>query len=363
MDGTAIVLTNGFGDQSSAKTAHGLVRGTDRYRIKAVIDPLNPGKDAGEMLDGKHRDIPVFDTLAAFLESKPGKVDFAIIGIATKGGVFPRAMQPTVESAIRHGISIVSGLHEYLGDIPEIAQLAQEHRVQIIDIRRPKPKSQLHFWTGDIRKVTCPRVAVLGTDCNLGKRTTARLLVQAAHQQGLNAQMIYTGQTGWMQGGKYGFVFDATYNDFVSGEVEHAIVRCFEETQPDVIFIEGQSSLRNPSGPCGSEFIVSGGAQYVVLQHAPARRYFQGFEEIQASIPSLKSEVTLIRMYGAQTLAVTLNTTGLDKRETLRYKVQFEDELGIPVVLPLQEGVDSIIHQLKTLSGQKNPVVDGGSAV
>ena len=35
--------------------------------------------------------------------------------------------------------------------------------------------------------------------------------------------MIYTGQTGWLQGGEYGFIFDSTLNDFVSGELENAI--------------------------------------------------------------------------------------------------------------------------------------------
>jgi len=359
MDGTAIILTNGFQDQGSAKTAHGLVRSGDRYQIKAVIDPQNGGKDAGELLDGHHRNIPVFENISALLESKPGQIDYAIIGIATKGGIFPREMQPTVEAAIRQGIALVSGLHEYLGDIPQLAELARYHQVQIIDIRRPKPKNQLHFWTGSIRKVTCPRIAVLGTDCNLGKRTTTRFLVTAAKEAGLRAEMIYTGQTGWMQGGKYGLIVDSTYNDFVSGEIEHALVSCFEETRPDVIFIEGQSSFRNPSGPCGSEFLVSGQAQAVVLQHAPGRRYYQGFEQAQAQIPSLKSEVAIIRLYGAQTLAVTLNTSGLDKRQALRYKIQYKDELGIPVVLPLEEGVDRIVPLIKTLAERPFPAGDG----
>ncbi|MES2731226.1 MAG: DUF1611 domain-containing protein [Bacteroidota bacterium] len=357
MDGTAIILTNGFQDPNSAKTAHGLVRGTDRYHIRAVIDPKNAGKEAGELLDGQPRGIPIFETVQAFLASGLEKVDFAIIGIATKGGVFPREMQPSVEAVLRAGISMVSGLHEYLGDIPELAALAHEHQVKIIDIRRPKHKSQLHFWTGDIDKVTCPRVAILGTDCNMGKRTTTRFLTEAANQAGLRAEMIFTGQTGWMQGGKYGFVFDATYNDFVSGEIEHAIVSCFEETQPDVIFIEGQSALRNPSGPCGSELLVSGGAKAVVLQHAPARKYYNGCEDVKVEIPSLKSEIMLIRMYGAETLAITLNTADLDPTEALRYKLQYEDELGIPVLLPLEEGVDQIIPLIKNLIGQSNLLV------
>ena len=114
---------------------------------------------------------------------------------------------------------------------------------------------------GAIREVRAPRVAVLGTDCALGKRTTARLLVEACRRAGLRAEMIFTGQTGWMQGGRYGFILDSTPNDFVAGEVEHAIVTCDREARPDVIVIEGQSAFRNPSGPCGAELVVSGQAR------------------------------------------------------------------------------------------------------
>ncbi len=68
-------------------------------------------------------------------------------------------------------------------------------------------------------KVKCPKIAVLGTDCALGKRTTTRFLVEAMRKAGFKAEMIYTGQTGWMQGAKYGFIFDSTLNDFISGEM------------------------------------------------------------------------------------------------------------------------------------------------
>ncbi|MEM1359258.1 MAG: signal peptidase I, partial [Bacteroidota bacterium] len=40
------------------------------------------------------------------------------------------------------------------------------------------------------------------------------------------------GQTGWMQGSKYGFIFDSTLNDFVSGELTHAILQAYKNEQP-----------------------------------------------------------------------------------------------------------------------------------
>ncbi len=121
--------------------------------------------------------------------------------------------------------------------------------------------------------------------------------------------MIYTGQTGWLQGGQYGFIFDSTLNDFVSGELEHAIVSCWEETRPDLILLEGQSALRNPSGPCGPELLISGNAKQVILVHAPKRKYFDN-EAHWGEIPPVETEIALIRQYGAQVLALALNTEG-----------------------------------------------------
>ena len=58
---TAIVLTDGMLQTLDAKTAHGLIRGTERYDIAAVIDSVHTGKDAGEVMDGIHRNIPVIE--------------------------------------------------------------------------------------------------------------------------------------------------------------------------------------------------------------------------------------------------------------------------------------------------------------
>ncbi|MFC6999345.1 DUF1611 domain-containing protein [Rufibacter roseus] len=347
MDGNAIILTDGLLNQYPAKTAHGLIRGTERYNIIGVIDAVSAGSDAGEVVDGKPRGIKVYSDLTDFLKSSEEKADYCLVGIAPKGGKLPAAMKKTIKEAIIQGINIVSGLHEYLSDMPDLASLADEYNVQLVDVRKPKPKSELHFWTGRILDVAAPRVAVLGTDVRMGKRTTTRMLTQAAEAAGLKAQMIFTGQTGWMQGRGKGFILDSTYNDFVSGELEHAIVSSYEEHQPDVIFVEGQAALRNPSGPCGSEYLVSGQIKYVVLQHAPARVYFDDNEDLGFKIPPISTEIQLIELYGAEVLAVTLNTAGLSLEEAKAYQQQYQQELGLPVILPLEDGVGQIIDLVK----------------
>ena len=348
----AIVITAGYLDTSNGKTAHGLIRGTERFNVLGIIDHKHPGRDAGEVLDGRKRGIPVFATLADFAAVVKEPVKYCILGVATKGGVIPESIQVMLKEALEHGYSLVNGLHDYISDHPELANLAKEKGLEIIDVRKPKKFKDLHFWSGTIKNVHCPKIAVLGTDCALGKRTTTRFLMEAMREVGFKAEMIYTGQTGWMQGAKYGFIFDSTLNDFISGEMEHAIVKCWEEAKPDIIFIEGQSSLRNPSGPAGSEWIVSAAADAVVLQHHPVRKQYKDLEFYPAYIADLKDEINLIQIYGAPTVAITVNTAKMNEADARAYATQKEKELGIPVVLPLEDSVNRLVPIFKKMIGE-----------
>lgn len=344
----ALVLTNGLYQSSDAKTAHGLVRGSERFLIAGIIDHAETAnKDAGELLDGKHRSIPIYADLAAAIKSVPDATTL-IIGVATVGGKLPVDMLVIIKAAISNGLSIVNGLHDYLNDHSDLVELAQKNNSTLIDIRKPKKREDLHFFTGDIFNIKTPIVAVIGMDCAMGKRTTARMLMQACSKENIKAEMIYTGQTGWLQGSKYGFVFDSTLNDFVSGELENAILTCNKEVSPDIIFLEGQSALRNPSGPCGLELLISGNAKHVVLLFAPKRIYFDN-EEHWGKIPSVESEIAIIEQFGSKVIALAMNTEGCSNEEAFAIKASMESTLHIPVLLPIQEGVAPLIPILKSL--------------
>ena len=215
---------------------------------------------------------------------------------------------------------------------------------------------ELRFWTGAIARVRAPRLALLGTDCAVGKRTTARLLVEACRSVGLRAEMIYTGQTGGMQGSRYGFVLDATPNDFVAGELEGAIVACDEEARPDLIIIEGQSSLRNPSGPCGAELLVSAGARAAILQHAPGRPDFKGHAGCGRSFLDRRARAhPPLRRAGAG--------DQLERRSPRRggaaggKRRLLGAQLGLPVVAPLadEDGVTALLPGVQRYVAQRSP--------
>lgn len=353
---TAIVFTHNLLNTTFAKTCHGLLRGTSRFEILAVVDSAQAGKDAGEVLDGIPRGVPVFQSVAEFLEQGWQQPKYCVVGIALPGGRLPESCRSELIQAMRNGMSIVCGLHQFLTDDPEFQLIAKENGVEIIDVRRSRPTSELHFWNGKIYSVPTPIIAMLGTDCAVGKRTTGRFLMEACNAAGIKTEMIYTGQTGWMQGYKHGFILDATANDFISGEIERVIIECDSESSPDLILIEGQGSLRNPSGPCGSELLLSGNIKGVILQHAPARKYFIDLEDFGCQLPSLEDEIKLIANYGAETLAVTLNEEEWDPTETLDYQQHLSEKLSIPVVRPLADGLESLVPVIRKFMGKSTAI-------
>ncbi len=349
----AVIITNGFLCHSDGKTAHGLIRGSSRYTILAVLDQVHAGRDAGELLDDQHRGIPVFGSVSELMEQTVPVPQYAIIGVALDGGILPDSWKSTLLELLAHGVSLVSGLHSRLEDDSELMRMARDSGAEIIDIRKPKPVEALHFFSGAIYQVTAPRVAVLGTDCAVGKRTTCRLLMEMCRQHSIKTEMIYTGQTGWLQGFPYGFILDATPNDFVSGELEQAIVQCASERDPDLILLEGQSALRNPHGPCGAEFILSGHVRQVILQHAPFRPYFENLIRPECRIPTVQQEIELIKCYGAETIAVCLNGEGGTVEELNAYHRKLEQEIGIPVIQPLRQGLAALLQPIRQIAAQK----------
>jgi len=347
VNGTAIVLTNGWLNNIHAKTAHGLLRDSRRFKILGLVDPVHHGNDAGKIVNNKPNGINIFKDIPTAISEVGENPAFCIVGVAMHGGKFPPSLRGEVIQAMELGMSIVCGLHTFLSDDPEFSQIARENNVQLIDVRKPRPANELRFWSGEIYSVKAPRIAMLGTDCALGKRTTGQLLEVACNKNGIKTELIYTGQTGWIQGFKHGFLFDSTVNDFIGGEIERVILECERESSPDLMLIEGQSSLRNPYGPCGSEFLLCGDAKGVILQHAPGRKTFDGVDPPRGLIPPIEEEIELISLYRSRTIAVTLNEENSTDEETRTYQTQLEQKLSIPVVRPLKEGVDRLLPYIR----------------
>jgi uncharacterized NAD-dependent epimerase/dehydratase family protein len=79
---------------------------------------------------------------------------------------------------------------------------------------------------------------------------------------------------------------------------------------------------------------------------APKRKYFEN-DPTWGEIPSVESEIHLTACYGAEVIALAMNTENCSPEEKTTYQKLYEDKLKIPVLLPLEEGVDRVVPLIK----------------
>lgn len=327
---TAIVYCEGNFARIDGKTANGLVRHSEAYRILSLIDSTYSGQDSGLVLDGVMNGIPIFGHLEAAVAHEAVIPDTLIYGMAPSTGRLSPEDRSVVLQAVGLGMNIVSGLHEYLSDDSEIANAASERNVTIRDIRKPKLSKDMRLFDGSVSGVSALRIAILGTDCAIGKRTTATVLTHALNAKGIKTVLVGTGQTGLMQGSKYGVALDAVPPQFCCGELEGAIVAASDTEQPEIILIEGQGALSHPAF-CTSAFILRGSQpDAVILQHAPKRAHRCDFPSMPMPTPA--SEIALIEAFAnTKVIGVTLNHEGMTETEITDTIAAQSHKLGLPV--------------------------------
>lgn len=342
---TAIVYCEGNFGAIDGKTANGLVRYSEKYEILSVIDSKKAGLDAGVVLGDAPNGIPVLRDLNQALVSAKKLPGYFIFGMAPSSGMLSTYERGLVIEAMSHGMNIVNGLHEFLNDDPVFKAASLANNVTIVDIRKPRDKKDLHLFSGKIADVTCPRIAVLGTDCAIGKRTTATILTRALNEYGVKAVMIGTGQTGLIQGARYGIALDAVPSQFCCGELEATIIEAFEAEDPDIIIVEGQGALSHPAFSTSS-FILRGTCpDGVVLQHAPGREYRCDFDQMPMPTPS--SEVNLIETFSdTKVIGLTINHEKMTDAEIETAIMTFERELDIPVTDALSRSPDHLVEMV-----------------
>jgi len=349
-EGNAIVYCEGAFNTPNGKTAHGLVRFTNRYRVLSVVDSRYADQDAGAVLDGKANRIPIFGSLKQAvkeIDSHTHPATHFVVGLAPDGGRLNSKARQDAKNAVSFGLNVDCGLHDYLSEDSEMKKLAAQYDVKIRDIRKPPRIQKLHFFSGKIEEVKALKIAVLGTDSAIGKRTTAWLIVNGFKDLGLRAEMIGTGQTAWMQGVKYGLIMDSLVNDFVAGEIEHAVWSAWRDEKPDIIVIEGQGSLMNPAYPGGFEILAAGRPDIIILQHAPARLEYDGFPGYP--IQPLTQQIQVIELLsGKPVVAVTINHEGLSFDQIPSVCDAIQKEVGLPAFDVLRDGAGAFVKFLKS---------------
>lgn len=325
-----LILAEGELGIFSAKTAVAVMR----YRphdVAAVLDSRYAGRTAREVL-GVPCDAPVVATVAEGLALRATAL---LIGIAPAGGQLPEAWRVTIRDALVAGLDVVSGLHVFLGDDPELAALTRVKGRRLVDLRRPPGRQPIAHARA--RETRALRVLTVGSDCNVGKMVTALELSTAARAAGRTARFVATGQTGMLIAGD-GITLDRVPGDFMAGFVEEMVL---EMGDAEVVAVEGQGSLIHPAYSGVTAALLHGALpDAMVLCHVPTRPRLRNQE---VPIPPLRELVALYEaflrpLHPGRVVAVSLNGTGLTDDELVAAVRATEAETGLPAADPIRHG-------------------------
>jgi uncharacterized NAD-dependent epimerase/dehydratase family protein len=327
-----LILAEGkSGDAHYGKTMRGVVAYSPHPTV-AIVDSDRAGET--------YEQIPIVASVEDGLAYEP---DTALVGVATQGGRFPPAWRELLKESISAGLHVENGLHEFLSDDPEIAQLASKHGVELRDLRKPPPG--LSVPTGENLRVQAKIVLTVGSDCAIGKKTVAIELDRAARARGLRSEFVPTGQTGIAIAG-WGIAVDAVVADFLAGAAEWLVVEGARRGG-EVLFVEGQGALVHPAYSGVTMGLLHGSAPHaLVLCHRAGAEVVEGYPD--HPLPSLAELVELherasLPLRPARVAGIALNTHGLNDEDARAAAAAARAETGLPADDPVRFGGDSLL--------------------
>lgn len=339
-----IALLMHEGTQSTmGKTGLSLLR-FSQSPIVAVIDHQAAGQSLPQ-LTGIDKDIPIVGSLTEALTYTP---DVLAIGIAPSGGKLPEPWFREIEQAVQAGLSIVNGLHTPMAHHPNLQPWLRDHQ-WVWDVRQEPPG--LTVGTGQARQLPCKRVLAVGTDMSVGKMSAILALHRASLERGLRSKVIATGQTNLMLGDD-GIPLDAIRVDYASGAVEAQMMKYGHDH--DVLFVEGQGSLLNPSSTATLPLIRGSQPTHLVLVHRAGQRHIYNCPHVK--IPALNSVIALYEQVAtaggafapAPVVAIALNTGHLSQEEADTAIAAVTAETQLPCTDIFRYGAGKILDPILT---------------
>lgn len=339
-----VILTEGKTDPLTAKTANVLLR----YRgddVVALLDSTQAGKTAGELL-GVGGDTPVVASLDEVPLIDGEGPDTLLIGVATAGGKVPAESIAVCHDAIRRGMSLVSGMHQFLSDDPELVAAAAEAGVAIHDVRKNHERD---VATRQGIDDACTRILTVGQDCSVGKMVAALEVARGLQRRDVDAKFVATGQTGIMVEGD-GLPIDCVVSDFVNGACEN-LVRANQHH--DVMVFEGQATITHPRFSAVSCGLLHGCNPHgMILGYEVGRTHIRGMDHLP--LPPLRSVLEAyehLAAFGepAKVIAVAMNSRTCTDAEADAERERVREEFGLPVADPIRHGPDELVDAVLAL--------------
>lgn len=191
-----------------------------------------------------------------------------------------------------------------------------------------------------------PLVFVGGTSQECGKRTTTRLLGKEAIERGLEVGVISTDEMGLEQPVDINFRAGSLSVMDVAAAIMGSVRYLEEEKNPDIIFIEGQSSLTERGNPhprgLSASILIGSMPDATVLCHRPNHPYRKprGIKEEIRAIEALEP---------TKVIGISLNLRNINDRSIME---EYEKRFGLPVVDVKNGGASRLMDVITEYIGE-----------
>lgn len=185
-----------------------------------------------------------------------------------------------------------------------------------------------------------PVIFVGGTSQECGKRTTTKNLGIEADKRGLTSAIISTDEMGIEEPTDFNFRAGSLSAMDVPAAILSAIKYVEEEKNPDIIFIEGQSSLTEKGNPhprgLSAAILIGAAPDAVIIGHRPNHPY----REPRGILEEIKA-IEAIEPTKVVGLSINLKNAELDMDEEY-----FESMIDIPVADVYNNGASKLLDAI-----------------
>ncbi len=310
-------------------------------KVLCVIAKGKAGNDVSDYVEY----LPSVEIVSDVSEAKNLGATSVLYGMAPNGGRISDDIIDSIDIAISYDMQVVHGFHQS----SELLERESQYPNQVVNLRKPEAK-YLCKAKASARKLNNKRVLLVGTDMAVGKMTAALKLTEKACALEMNAEFLATGQTGIAISGS-GVPLDAVALDFTGGAVEVLV----EDSDADIVFVEGQGSILNPASAATLPLIRGSAPTHFILCHDASLETLKDYPDIK--IPNLLEVIELYEnissacgLYAsAKTIGICVNTSRIPKEKRAKYLQDLSAATSLPVVDPVSEydKLESILISLK----------------
>jgi uncharacterized NAD-dependent epimerase/dehydratase family protein len=268
------------------------------------------------------------------LEQLIGETDARSVAIMLPIGAEGAALKYAVQ-ALDKGKNVITSFRSLpLYSNSSLKKLAEDENVIIKEISPRLDVIENIFGNGPSRctetlpkldyKPKAPVIFVGGTSQECGKRTTTRMLGKTAQKAGMNPAIISTDEMGLEDPVDLNFRAGSLSVMDVASAVMGTIKYTEEQKNPDIIFVEGQSSLteRGNPHPRGLSAAIMVGAQpdFTVVCHRPNHPYRHPLG-IEYEIKAIEA------VEPTKVVGLSINLRNVENKEVLG---DYEDKYNLP---------------------------------